>query len=40
MGHLNDGTDMTQGYEILKEEVDISLEEFRDKFADPEGLPE
>ena len=31
---------LAQGYELSEEEVRISLDDFRDKFADPHGAPE
>ena len=33
-------TDGTQGYELAEEEVRISLDEFREQYADPHGGPE
>lgn len=29
-----------QGYNLLDEEIDMSLDDFRDKYADTNGLPE
>jgi hypothetical protein len=33
-------TSQIKGYELLDEEIDISLDEFRQKYADGHGNPE